>query len=103
MTNAHETNGFRSRFLLINYAGESAQRICHNRLLSGIFKSVRIRRVSDFAGLVSEQAVPRIACRHIGKRRNVDLAALVMPCLLSVVEELCASSPVERWDTWRQR
>ena len=47
---------------------------------------MRIRRVSDFAGLVSGRAVTRIACRHIGKRRNVDLAALVMPSLFIVLK-----------------
>src|SRR5262245_15377212 len=49
------------------------------------------------------RAVTRIACRHIGKRRNVDLAALSNAQSLSVLEKLCASSPVERWNPRRRR
>jgi hypothetical protein len=64
--------------------------MCQTRLMSGTSKKSLYQESLRCCSLVSYRVVTTIACRHIGKRRNVDLAAVSNAELLSVLEELCA-------------
>jgi hypothetical protein len=74
--------------------------MCQTRLMPGTSKKRLYQESLRCCSLVSYRVVTTIAWRHIGKRRNVDLAAVSNTQFLSVLEELCASSQVGRWHLW---